>query len=601
MALDFKIPNLCGASPELNDVMSKLADAKADAKAKLNEAASTAAAAFGEAQNELAGLKNKLQSIEIPALPKLNLQAEIASLTSQIPGTPSFLSALAKIKTEFGDDIKSSGLELDSLVSSATAAILGGGNICALCPNLEKEAGSAEPSNQKPIAPKQAAVAAVAETASVANQNIGVETQYAALRNKLSSFFTSAIAPTQDTSAFQIAPPNLFKKISLGGGAPTSVAFSPTSVGERTNYASAQQGDGFSYKKATITETFSLADVVQEAATTEEVSDGEGGVQDEVTAAKTYVILKHNPVRIKSLLFHTGTGVNKGYWDRQERKRFNLDENIASTDANKGFYYRNRYGRHADLLIPTGDYATTGFNDNTNWATFSLQPNRFNFYPPVKLSDHPGNIKSGGTVFSSDPDIFVGHNKNPMSDARLNSKYKGMCVLLTYSYLERYDPDYVPSKTPPKKNTPVPVSTLDYPVPPDAQPTVATVKRPPTKAEPEPEKPAPAPKKTPPEEIAKIKSASDRKPTTTLADLQKIADAKYSSYKVEVQRSDEADSGQKIVFVTMASITRFMHPQIAAGMKIPPPGKHGYAAYGQSSEQALEEAVAKMLRAANRK
>ena len=36
--VDFKIPDLCGASPELNDVLSKLADAKADAKAKLNEA-----------------------------------------------------------------------------------------------------------------------------------------------------------------------------------------------------------------------------------------------------------------------------------------------------------------------------------------------------------------------------------------------------------------------------------------------------------------------------------------------------------------------------------------------------------------------------------
>ena len=547
--VDFKIPDLCGASPELNDVLSKLADAKADAKAKLNEAASTAAAAFGEAQNELAGLKNKLQSIEIPALPKLNLQAEIASLTSQIPGTPSFLSALAKIKTEFGDDIKSSGLELDSLVSSATAAILGGGNICALCPNLEKEAGSTKPADQKPIAPKQAAVAAVAETASVANQNIGVETQYAALQNKLSSFFTSAIAPTQDTSAFQIALPGAFKTVSLGGGAPTSVAFPPTSVGERTNYASAQQGDGFSYKKATITETFSLADVVQEAATTELVPDGDGGEEKEEIDAKTYVILKHKPVRINSLLFHTGTGVNKGYWDRQERKRFNLDENIASTDANKGFYYRNRYGRHADLLISTGDYPTLGFNDNTNWATFG---NQFNFYPPVKLSDHPGNIESGGTVFSSDPDIFVGHNKNPMSDARLNSKYKGMCVLLTYSYLERYDPDYVPSKTPAKKNTPVPVSTLDNPTPPTAQPTVATVLPPPTKAEPKPAAPPPAPKKTAPAEIAKIKSAKDRKPTTTEADLQREADRiskKYRIGKHTIISEGQHNSGMRIVYI----------------------------------------------------
>ena len=139
--VDFSIPNLCGASPELNDVLSKLADAKADAKAKLDEAASTAAAAFGEAQNELAGLKDKLQSIEIPTLPKLNLQAEIAGLASQIPGTPSFISALAKIKTEFEDDIKAAGLELDSLVSDATKAISGGGDVCALVPNLEKDVG----------------------------------------------------------------------------------------------------------------------------------------------------------------------------------------------------------------------------------------------------------------------------------------------------------------------------------------------------------------------------------------------------------------------------------------------------------------------------
>ena len=88
--VDFANANLCGASPELNDVMSKLTAAKSDAKAKLNEAASTASAAFAEAQNELEGLKDKLQTIEIPTLPKLNLQAEIASLTSQIPGTPAF-------------------------------------------------------------------------------------------------------------------------------------------------------------------------------------------------------------------------------------------------------------------------------------------------------------------------------------------------------------------------------------------------------------------------------------------------------------------------------------------------------------------------------
>ena len=138
-----------------------------------------------EAQNELAGLKDKLQTIEIPSLPKLNLQAEIKSLTSQIPGTPSFISALAKIKTEFEDDIKSAGLELDTLVSDATKAISGGGDVCALVPNLEKDSGSTEPSVQKPIAPKQADKPAETEAPSVVNQNPTIVTKTEEIEEKM--------------------------------------------------------------------------------------------------------------------------------------------------------------------------------------------------------------------------------------------------------------------------------------------------------------------------------------------------------------------------------------------------------------------------------
>ena len=551
--VDFANGNLCGASPELNSVLSKLDEAKAEITSKIDEAASTAAAAFKEAEDELAGLKDKLQTIEIPTLPKLNLQAEIAGLTSQIPGTPSFFSALAKIKTEFGDDIKSAGLELDSLVSSATAAISGGGNLCDAVPNLEKEAGSTEPSKQEPIAVKQAAAPAVAEPASKVNQVVAVEQQFANLQNRMSSFFTGSAPPTQDTAAFHLALPSSIKKISLGGGAPTSIAFPPTSIGERTNYTPSSQGDGYAHKQATITETFSLADVVQEPAGTVTEIDGDGNEVEVPVDAKTYVRLKHKPVRIKQLLFHTGTGVSKGYWNRQQRSIFGLDPNIESTDANKGFYYRNQYGRHADLLIATGDYPTIGANEGTNWSAFG---NQFNFFPPVKLADHPGNISSGGTVFTSDPDIFVvsgvlpyagtlgpgqtSSNTRRLSDAKLNSKYQGMCVSLTYSYMERYDPEYVPSKTPPKKNTPVPASVPANDESPiedfikiakeeerrkAAQPTVPDPVPPPTVAAPEPAKPPPPPKTTPPAEVAKIKSAKLRPFETTKEDLQKIADA----------------------------------------------------------------------------
>jgi hypothetical protein len=216
--VDFSNPNICGASPELNNILEKITAAKSDAISKLDEVASAAAAAFEEAQNELAGLKDKLQTIEIPTLPKLNLQAEIASLTSQIPGTPSFISALANIKTEFEDDIKAAGLELDTLVSDATKAILGGGDVCAIIPNLEKEAGSTEPAVQKPIAPKQASVAAATEVLSEVDQNLEIEANITVIKEKIKSYNVSNNSPTEDTGAFKVADEKDVKTISAVGG-----------------------------------------------------------------------------------------------------------------------------------------------------------------------------------------------------------------------------------------------------------------------------------------------------------------------------------------------------------------------------------------------
>ena len=124
--VDFSNLNLCGASTELNNVLLKLEDARANIIANLNEDAAAATAAFAEKKNELVGLVNELQTIEIPTLPVLNLQAEVKNLTSLVPDSPVFLSTLAKIKSEFGDDLTAIGLELDDLVESAVASLPSG-------------------------------------------------------------------------------------------------------------------------------------------------------------------------------------------------------------------------------------------------------------------------------------------------------------------------------------------------------------------------------------------------------------------------------------------------------------------------------------------
>tara|TARA_R110000744_G_scaffold28330_1_gene68435 strand:- start:1058 stop:1369 length:312 start_codon:yes stop_codon:yes gene_type:complete len=96
--VDFANGNLCGASPELNSVLSKLDEAKAEITSKIDEAASTASAAFKKAEDELAGLKDKLQTIELPTLPKLNLQAEIKVLLIRYPAPRPFFLLLQKLK-----------------------------------------------------------------------------------------------------------------------------------------------------------------------------------------------------------------------------------------------------------------------------------------------------------------------------------------------------------------------------------------------------------------------------------------------------------------------------------------------------------------------
>jgi hypothetical protein len=239
--VDFANANLCGASPELNDVLSKLEDAKADITAKLDASASAASAAFGEAKNELEGLKNKLQTIEIPAIPKLNLQAEITSLTSLVPGTPSFLSALAKVKLEFEDDIKGAGLDLGTLVADATAAISGGGDLCALVPNLEKESGSTEPSVEEPVAVKQAAVNALTEFASVINQNKNIISKNELATEELKTFAVSNIPLSVDRGAFKVAAEDIAKILSSKGGELIKVVL----PGSGKNFSI---GAGFSYR-----------------------------------------------------------------------------------------------------------------------------------------------------------------------------------------------------------------------------------------------------------------------------------------------------------------------------------------------------------------
>ena len=433
--VDFSIPNLCGASPELNDVLSKLADAKADAKAKLDEAASTAAAAFGEAQNELAGLKDKLQSIEIPTLPKLNLQAEIAGIASQIPGTPSFLSALAKIKTEFEDDIKAAGLELDSLVSSATSAISGGGDLCALVPNLEKDAGSTEPAVQKPIAPKQAAVAAVTEATSVVKQNPAVETKVVEIKTKTESYVVTKTPPTEDTGSYVVATET--KKISV-----KETVVTVTTDNTQSNVAS-PKSVGFVRKIDAKTEFLKI---------------------DQLEISGESIIiknLKHHPSRIWRVIIHPTDADISALGILVESDLILGDQVEASLvraiisaweKEKRPPYYESRYGPHM-IEIVDGGLDAGGFSPiiDLDGSVRIVSPDA------IPKSNHPGNVKAVATYTMKDlakggvikerisarsGSSFFRRESGRLSSGKVfNRKFSGYALMITYDYLINYDPD----------------------------------------------------------------------------------------------------------------------------------------------------------------
>lgn len=506
--VDFSNPNICGASPELNSVLEKLNTEKLDVKNKLDEAASTAAAAFKEAKDELAGLKDKLQTIEIPTLPKLNLQAEIKSLTSQIPGTPSFFSSLANIEKEFGDDIKSAGLSLGTLVSGATEAIAGGGDPCALVPNLEKQAGSTEPSVQKPAPVKQAAKPAEPETASKAKQNLNVEVKMAKLANKASSYSTGSVPPKSDTGAIRIVKADQTIKSPVGGDVKTAPA------GTGKNYS---PDGGIINKKASFTQLKGLGVIT---------NLGQDGTFPDLSPSgrfprTTYKItLKYEPVDQIKIFVHLGDFMQK----------FHLQPTPGGSIARMiGNHYYSFYGPHMFAWIKTGSGV-----ESKGHTQIKINGKELLFSSPKPLVDHPGNIVSIKNDYLDMDGVYrtygdhtdawssqsERHFQDFQEDEASNSVFGGYAMVIEYEYLENYDPE--PETVGATTTTTTTTTTTGGGS--TTTTSAGTTTTPSTTTTTTTTKPAPKPADVK-KKAATVKKATDRDFETTKEDLQKIADA----------------------------------------------------------------------------
>ena len=133
---DTTTPNLAGANEAFNDLVKKIDIVKDDVLASLEVDASALASTLS---TDLTSLTTELRDFmpELPALPDINLQSQLSSLSGLDVGSSQYNTLLGSITDNFGTALTSAGSSLDSLVSDAASAVAGGDTLSGVIPNME--------------------------------------------------------------------------------------------------------------------------------------------------------------------------------------------------------------------------------------------------------------------------------------------------------------------------------------------------------------------------------------------------------------------------------------------------------------------------------
>ena len=170
-----KVTNLCGASAEFNAMQDQFNDMINDVLGGLESEALSLASLLGDAFNLLLA-DIRVLIPELPALPDVNLQSLITSLSSLTPGTLEYIALLAEIKTKFGTELTAAGHTLDTLITNARTQIEGGGDLCSVVPNFELPAAGGT-AKEKSVESKQATIDSEEEKKSTVVKNAEVVAQ----------------------------------------------------------------------------------------------------------------------------------------------------------------------------------------------------------------------------------------------------------------------------------------------------------------------------------------------------------------------------------------------------------------------------------------
>ena len=140
---DYKIPNLCGASEKFNAIQSKFDTMIDNAIDGLEVDASTLKATMN---TDVTSLVSDIKAMvpELPALPDVNLQGQLTSLSGMTVGSDAYNTLLANITSKFDSALTAGGFSLDTLVSDAASAISGGTDLCSVVPNFSVPAAGGD-------------------------------------------------------------------------------------------------------------------------------------------------------------------------------------------------------------------------------------------------------------------------------------------------------------------------------------------------------------------------------------------------------------------------------------------------------------------------
>ena len=162
---DIFTANLAGASGPFNDLVRRFIGIREVMEAGLESDPSTLASTLG---GDFTSLTSALRSIAppIPALPNINLQSGLSSLSTLIDGSDRHTTLLNDITSNFKTELSAAGFDLDTLVTTAREAVDLEKTLSGIVPNFVKAADGLTAPFQIAAAVKQATSNSVADLTS---------------------------------------------------------------------------------------------------------------------------------------------------------------------------------------------------------------------------------------------------------------------------------------------------------------------------------------------------------------------------------------------------------------------------------------------------